>query len=263
LEDRNKLALIVSYYLSKYDLKGIEKLGYKTYKQAFETISNILSVKATTIKNMRDDFDPLHPNKRVGWYQRELRPSRLTVVEKFGDLSEESLTSIVKDILYNNKNDSILRDELKKYKMILDDSERNSKNRKFTTRGITGIRAEKLFIENFESYLTNKFNFGDLIDKRYDGCGYDFEIDDNPKHFFEVKGLMQEKGSISFTDKEWSVAIEKRRYYHLILISNIQDKPKITIITDPSSKLNPKKEFQQLFQLIGKLKVINYSIIKN
>jgi hypothetical protein len=97
--DNHKLALIVAYFLSKYNEIALENLGYSNFTAAFEDIGFKLRVKPNTIKNMRDEFDPFHPNNRRGWYQRELRPSRLEVLEKYEELSESALLGIVEDVL--------------------------------------------------------------------------------------------------------------------------------------------------------------------
>ena len=61
----------------------------------------MLGVNLNSVKNMRDEFDPLHDNLRAGWYQRPLRPSRAKVVESFQHLSEEELRDVVLEILTN------------------------------------------------------------------------------------------------------------------------------------------------------------------
>ena len=110
MSSNNQLALVVSYYLSKYDKLALNRLGYKTWKYAFKDISDRLDVKENTVKNMRDDFDSVNPNSRVGWYKRELRSSRLEIINKYNNKSEEELYEIVNKILnknYNLKNESI------------------------------------------------------------------------------------------------------------------------------------------------------------
>ena len=99
MEENRKLALLVAYYLSKFNNNGLKNLGYKTFTQAYNDIGERLNVKPNTVKNWRDEFDPLHENKRHGWYQRELRPSRLDIVEKFKDISEDAFIQIVSEIL--------------------------------------------------------------------------------------------------------------------------------------------------------------------
>lgn len=70
---------------------------------------------------------------------------------------------------------------------------------------------------------------------------YDFELAVQPKVVFEVKGLAAEKGEVSFTDKEWNVAKKLKDNYNLVLISNMNDVPQISIINDPYNNLIAKK----------------------
>jgi len=251
VEENRKLALIVSFYLSKFDRKALENLGFTTFTQAFKVIGEKLNVPPNTIKNMRENFDPLHPNGRVGWYQRELAPSRLDVLENYSQLSEMALTEIVKEILANNI------DSLTVYSSIINndqkDSDNNSRTRNYTTRGITGNRAEELFVRAFMAGQIDDF-YGNLRDRRNDGCGYDFELVSNGNIIaFEVKGLLDKKGGVNFTDKEWNVASELGENYILVLISNIKENPTITLYKDPYNTLTSQKR-------ILKTIAINWSV---
>lgn len=257
LETNRKFALIVSYYLSKFDRKALQCLGYTTFNRAFEDIGFKLNVPPNTIKNMRENFDPLHPNGRVGWYQRELSPSRLDVVEKFSHFSEDALTGIVKEIL-NEGNTLTSKSSLDAYKSVINNEEADiiSSTRSYTTRGITGNKAEELFIEAFNNGSIKDF-YGDLFDRRNDGCGYDFEVNQNGEKFaFEVKGLLEESGGINFTDKEWSVAKELGTNYIVVLISNIKEKPIFSFYIDPYNKLTPQK---RVFTTVA----INWNVSSN
>lgn len=119
---------------------------------------------------MRDEFDPIHNNRRVGWYQKDLSTSRKKVVETFRDLTELGLREIVNSIL---KNQSFIDNET--FNVITTQIQNNENDRKhFHLRGQTGKRAEEFYINyHKESGLPHA---GLLIDTRDLGCGYDFEI---------------------------------------------------------------------------------------
>jgi hypothetical protein len=242
MENNHKLALIIAYYLSRFDKKALSNLGYDTTTHAFQEIGGRLNVKPNTIKNMRDEFDPLHPNSRKGWYQRELRPSRLEVLEKYVNFSEDALTEVVKEILTEYISDSDISVNIQTYIESIenDDAEKESKSRTYTTRGITGRKAEELFREFFQKGEIAGLN-GELIDRREEGCGYDFEMVEFPNYVFEIKGLLDKRGGVIFTDKEWSVASSLGDKYFLVMINNIGETPSITIIRNPYDSLEPSK----------------------
>jgi len=98
----NQLALIVSYYLSRCDKEAYSRLGYLSFIQATKSIGRILGVKPRTIQNMRDEFDPYHDNRRVGWV-RELRGSRLKVLRAFQDTDDDTLFEIINEVLINKE----------------------------------------------------------------------------------------------------------------------------------------------------------------
>jgi hypothetical protein len=60
---REKL-ILAGLYLSKYDSLGLKKLGFESYQEAFNVIGYGLGSRPASIKNYRDEFDPLFPNKR-------------------------------------------------------------------------------------------------------------------------------------------------------------------------------------------------------
>lgn len=97
--DIMKDSLTIAYFLSRMDMKGIRMLGYYSYRDVFEDMANILGQKPSTIKNMRDEYDPYFDNRRVGWYQREMRPSRKEVFDLYKNVSDEELLKVVLEIL--------------------------------------------------------------------------------------------------------------------------------------------------------------------
>jgi len=113
---KKQAGLIVSYYLSRCDLKAVRELGYKNFTEAFQKIGDILNENPNNTKNMRDEFDPYFDNGRRGWYQRELSASRQEVFDEMANYTDEQVGNIVKEILrtkvswVNMKNIDILKD---------------------------------------------------------------------------------------------------------------------------------------------------------
>ena len=105
-EDDKKLedSLAITYYLSRTNVEGLKKLGYKSFASAFKDLAEILQQKPATLKNMRDEFDPYFDNGRAGWYQRELSPSRKKVFDYFSNITDEELEEEIRDILKKYKN---------------------------------------------------------------------------------------------------------------------------------------------------------------
>ena len=236
MKQSNYLSLVVAYYLSKFDKKAYEVLGFGNSTETHRLIGKILEANANTIKNMRDEFDPLHENNRAGWYQRELRPSRQKIVEMYQHLEEEELRDLVIEIL-ENKNINELNNAIDLIEVI--DRPTSDSNSIFIIRGITGRKAEEIYLDFHKS---NALPIpGEIIDKRDHGCGYDFEINGKSKVCIEVKGLDGKIGGISFTSKEWSVAKVEAENYFLVLVKNISSDPIIEIIQNPAKVLKPKK----------------------
>lgn len=75
MENNHKLALYVSYYLSRFDKIAYEHLGFGKQQPTHKRIGEILGVKPHTVQNWRDQFDPIHGNRK-GWHQREMTQSR-------------------------------------------------------------------------------------------------------------------------------------------------------------------------------------------
>lgn len=60
MNDNNKKALVIAYYLSRFDKVGVKNLGDENFTKACNDITNMIEVKASTIKNMRGEFDSIH-----------------------------------------------------------------------------------------------------------------------------------------------------------------------------------------------------------
>ncbi len=117
--DKTKDSLTVSYFLSRFNMNAVESLGYHTFREAFDSISRILDQKPSTIKNMRDEYDPYFDNGRVGWYQREMSPSRREIYDLYKANSEADVELVVKEILSYYQNASKDTNEKHRHKITI------------------------------------------------------------------------------------------------------------------------------------------------
>lgn len=244
MEENHKLGLYVSYYLSRFNEVAYKNLGFGNMLETHNRIGLILCLPPNTVKNWRDEFDPLFGH-RVGWYQRPMIQSRVRVVEALAELDEIAVRAIVLDILNGDINRNTY--ETEQLVSIVSEKEPTSETGKFILRGPTGKLAEEFFIQQFNMNNT-KFS-GNLKDCRDYGCGYDFKIEGEVTSYIEVKGLAGDKGGILFTNMEWQVANDFGELYHVCLIKNIETNPEISFISNPAKILNPEKSIHTVIQV--------------
>lgn len=231
-------ALVYAYYLSKFDKAALKTLNFNTWKDAYFKGNKLWNIKETTIHNMRDEFDSIMDNKRVGWYQKPLSISRVIIHEQYKQLLFESFTLIIKKLLFDETSSYELND-------IVDLNNIKSKgnNQKYYSvqRISTGIKAEEYFIDLFSKSKIG--HSGELKDTRALGCGYDFkEITQSEIHYYEIKGRFEFSGGIHLTEKEWLLAQKYKEHFHIILISNISTPGKEVLesFTNPAKIFTPE-----------------------
>ena len=235
MDEAHKRALVIAYFLSRFDRKGIKALGYASAEKAFSEIGVKLGVKAATIKNMRDSFDPYCSQVRVGWYQRPILPSRANVIQAYDDLSEAAVAEIVREIL-NGKAENIHQFTAPIGKEEVISKFTIEENSAFVNRMRTGETAETYFMENFPNL--ERFEGSTLEDTRKLGAGFDFKAQ-FPTSFqaIEVKGVRKRKGDIFFTDKEWGIAQILKHNYILAIVHSLESAPDLAFITNPAFEL--------------------------
>ena len=235
--------IVAGLYLSKYDLQGLKGLGFESFAEAFNVIGYALGSKPASIKNYRDEFDPLFPNPRKGWHRRPTRDYCLAVLDQYGNLDFESFTGLIESFFGYDENalSAIIATEP-------DDDQETS----FAQRLITGLAAEQYFaavhtdVPEFKGYLVeNTTRFG---------CGYDFRLrrDQGHEHFLavEVKGLKGQSGSLSLTPKEYDVAATLKDRFFLFVVRNFRESPCHEVFQDPlSSHLHFRKTERVITQV--------------
>jgi Domain of unknown function (DUF3883) len=222
---REKL-ILVGLYLSKYDSLGLKGLGFENFVEAFNVIGYALGSKPASIKNYRDEFDPLFPNRRKGWHKRQIRQYCLKIFEEYKSLDFESFTGLIKSFVGYDEN---ALSEVQ----AREDGEGLSY---FAKRLITGLAAEQYF-ESVQPSLPEFKGYAIENTTRL-GCGYDFRLRTKTQTDYlavEVKGLKDRVGNLSLTPKEYDVAMTLRGRFFLFVVKNFQESPFHEIFQDPLS----------------------------
>jgi hypothetical protein len=227
ISTREKL-ILSGLYLSKYDALGLKKLGFDSFVEAFNVIGYALGSKPASIKNYRDEFDPLFPNRRKGWHKRDTRDYCLAVLEKYKSLDFESFTGLVGSFFGYDKNiDS---------ETLAAETQDEGKS-SFAQRLITGLAAEHYF----ESVQAGVPEFKDYLMENTTrlGCGYDYRLrsepNDNDFLAVEVKGLKEQTGTLTMTPKEYDVASTLKDRFFLFVVRNFRESPSHVIFQNPLS----------------------------
>lgn len=223
---REKL-ILAGLFLSKYDSVGLKKLGFQSFIEAFNVIGYALGGKPAAIKNYRDEFDPLFPNRRKGWHKRPTREYCLKVFNEYKDVDLETFTGLVKSFVGYDENawSEVQTKETKADSASL-----------FAKRLITGLAAENYF-EAVQSRLAEFKGYASENTTRL-GCGYDFRLrSETDKNFLavEVKGLTERTGSLSLTPKEHQVAEALTDRFFLFVVKNFCESPFHEIYQNPLS----------------------------
>jgi hypothetical protein len=226
IANRERL-ILTGLYLAKYDSIGVRRLGFRSFAEAYNVIGYALGSQPASIKNYRDEFDPLFPNQRKGWHKRPIRVYCLKVFEEYKGLDVELFTGLIKSFVGYDEN---IRSETQA------SEEREESASGFAKRLITGLAAEHYF-ESVQPSLA-EFQGFELENTTRLGCGYDFRLHTAERDEFlavEVKGLRQATGGLSLTPREYEVAMAMRNRFYLFVVKNFQKSPFHEIFPDPLS----------------------------
>lgn len=173
-------SILAGLYFSKFDGQGLKAFGFSGFTEAFNVIGLTLGVRPGSIKNYRDEFDPLFPNNRKGWHQRPMREYCKKIYNNFGGFSFENFTSLLKQNLYKEHGLDLLIEEVSEPGGDTDGA--------FAKRLLTGQAAEQYFMNSFKSIPT--FDGLNVRDTTKLGCGFDFQLySPSVSLAVEVKGL--------------------------------------------------------------------------
>lgn len=221
-------AIVVGYAMSRLDKKYLAMLGLRSWKAAYAMASEAMSVRPTSFKNLRDEFDPMHGNARRGWWDRAIRPSRQRVAAELEGISDDALFELVHRIL--KRESDVTAPAIDALAPV------TGVAAAVAERLLTGHRAEEFFIENASRLVGVAPNR--LVDCRRNACGYDFAANNEDDRVFEVKGLKGNRGDILFTDREWAEAGSRSKHYILIVVGRLESTPLAKVFPDPRRSIS-------------------------
>ncbi len=233
-----ELLNLIGYGLAKFDIGFAKEFGFKTKTDFYNYIVRLDVADTTgTVKNRQDLFDPFFDNKRKGWWQKgnAYIHRKILIDSLFEKENVSSFANIVKLYLKEYAKGT-LKEEIfpQKVSPVV--------KSKFKQLQATGQEAELFFLYNYRGIEI--FKEGQIEDARLFGDGYDFQIEVTPNFYLaEVKGLNLKYGSIRLTKNEYDKAEEYNDYFVLVVVSNLNDVPKMKPIINPlkNLKLTPKK----------------------
>jgi len=215
-------SILAGLYLSKFDTEGLTFLGFGSFTEAYNVIGYAIGARPTSVKNYRDEFDPLFPNARKGWHKRPIREHCKVIYDEFGNLGLDEFAPLLKEIIYKYHAIDVLMEEVARKK-------EGARVESFAKMLITGQAAEEYFRLKYKEI--GIFSGFEIEDATRLGCGFDFRLVSSRIYYgVEVKGLNEPSGNIVLTDKEHSVAG---------LLKNFREEPFHEIYQNPlTGKLN-------------------------
>ncbi len=221
---------LIGYGLAKFNNDFVIKFDAKSKTELYEFfVANGIADTASTVKNRQDLFDPFFDNGRKGWWQKgDVYIHRKIFIDSlFGNLNVEDYAAVVKLYLINENKLSAF--DTKVISPII--------KSKFKQLKTTGEEAEIYFLNNY--LKIPDFMDGEIEDARNFGDGYDFQIQTSDSFFLaEIKGIRTKKGAFRLTENEYFKAKEYKSDYGIVVVSNLDDLPKMTLIFDPIHNLD-------------------------
>ncbi|HEV8715421.1 MAG TPA: DUF3883 domain-containing protein [Candidatus Binatia bacterium] len=227
-------AIVIGYAMSRLDTTYLSTRKCLTWNQVFAEAADALRVRPGSLKNLHDEFDPIHGNPRKGRHKRMLRPNRQRVLDELREVSDDALLELVARILKRDEGATVEAiDSLATVTRVAHN---------VAERLLTGRRVEEHFLAHSEQIIS--VQTVDILDFRQAACGFDFGVRGQAEWAIEVKGLKRVRGDIQFTDREWTEAKYRRENYWLVIVGNLAAKPLARVIRDPHAVLKANCAYQ-------------------
>lgn len=244
--------IICGLFLAKFDREALAYLGFESFTEAFNALGLGIGARPASIKNYRDEFDPVFPNPRQGWHKREMRDHCKETLQVYGELDLDALGQIVK-IFFFPEADLTTHPALAKTLRAHEPDPHSS----FAQRLETGQAAEQYFLRNVTKMT--EFDGCAIVDTTRWGCGFDFMLTQPRNENFlavEVKGLSRRSGSIRMTALEYDVAETLAQNYFLVVVYNFFELPSHVLYQGPfATKLDFKRSERREIQISWSAKV--------
>ena len=251
-QDNYEILNLIGYGLAKFNDGFVNEFGFKTKTDFYNYVIRCgVAETVGTLKNRQDLFDPFFDNGRKGWWQKgDAYIHRKKFIDSlFGDYAVGNYAEIVKLYLKNNFRFDDLKPSETKISPII--------KSKFKQLQETGREAELYFKDNYRQI--ESFKSGILEDATMLGDGYDFQIQIETQYFLvDVKGVRKARGAFRMTDKEYFRADEYKNDYGLVIVSNLEDLPKMTTIFNPLAEIALEKQERTQQQISYHSKSMNW-----
>lgn len=100
--DYKKILDIIAYYLSEFDMRAFEALGFHTQAEGFESIASAFGKKSSYLRRLRDEYDVVTNSTRMGQRNREPRTRIIETKNHLTTFSFSELTEIVRAFIDNS-----------------------------------------------------------------------------------------------------------------------------------------------------------------
>lgn len=228
----NKKLMLAGLFLSKFDKVGLEKLGFKTWNEAYNTLAFSIGGRPLSVKGYRDEFDPMFPdNPRKGWHKREAHQDRIDLFNRLGGLGLDEFAELLRSqFAEDGEIDAVMARVAAK---AAREGEVDPEETSFAKRMLTGQACENFFEQHYREY--EDFALCDLKRTTHLGCGFDFKLSRPDADFLavEVKGLRTSSGQIQLTDKEFRTADALSSRFYLYVLTNFVESPRPLVIPNP------------------------------
>ena len=225
---RNKKMMLAGLFLSKFNAAGYAALGYTSFSEAYRGLAAVVGGPWRSVKQYRDEFDPVFENGRKGWHKRKMHPSRKLFLDEYGGMPLEEFAQLVQT-QFAGEGDIDLEINHAVYRAGVKMDGGSS----FAARMMTGKGAENYFEEHYAEYP--RFSVCDVKRTTDLGCGFDFKLTPPSEKFLgvEVKGLKKKSGQIQLTEKEFKMAEKLEKRFYLYVVTNFAAEPMPRVIEDP------------------------------